>query len=37
LRAHLKGRDDGLVTVAPLIASLAGRLADLINTDPTLA
>ena len=35
VRAHLKGRDDGLVAVAPLIERTAGRFADLITTDPT--
>jgi REP-associated tyrosine transposase len=32
VRAHLKGRDDGLVTVAPLIERSAGRFADWIET-----
>jgi len=35
VRAHLKGRDDGLVTVAPLLDRIAGRFADLIATGPT--
>jgi len=30
VRAHLEGRDDGLVTVAPLIERCGGRFADLI-------
>ena len=34
-RAHLKGRDDGLVTVAPLLKRMAGRFADLLDADPT--
>ena len=32
-RAHLAGRDDGLVGVAPLIARCGGRFADLIATE----
>jgi putative transposase len=35
VRAHLKGRDDGLVTVAPLLDRIDGRFADLIATGPT--
>ncbi len=35
VRAHLKGRDDGLVTIAPLIDRIDGRFADLIDTAPT--
>ena len=35
VRAHLKGRDDGLVTVAPLIERTAGRFADLIASAPS--
>ena len=34
-RAHLKGRDDGLVTVAPLIERTARRFADLLDEGPT--
>ena len=34
-RAHLKARDDGLVTVTPLIERTAGRVADLLDTGPT--
>ncbi len=30
-RAHLDGRNDGLVEVAPLLASAAGRFADLLD------
>ena len=33
-RAHLAGRDDGLVEVAPLIVRCGGRFADLIATEP---
>ena len=33
VRAHLAGRDDGLVTVAPLLVRSAGRFADLIETE----
>jgi len=33
--AHLRGRDDGLVEVAPLIERTAGRFADLLATEPT--
>ncbi|MFZ1962688.1 MAG: transposase [Roseiarcus sp.] len=33
-RAHLAGRDDGLVEVAPLLARCGGRFADLIATAP---
>ena len=32
VRAHLAGRDDGLVEVAPLIERVGGRFADLIAT-----
>jgi putative transposase len=35
VRAHLRGRDDGLVEVAPLIARSAGRFADLLDAGPT--
>lgn len=35
VRAHLRGRDDGLVAVAPLIDRVAGRFADLLGTAPT--
>ncbi|MGD0642776.1 MAG: transposase [Roseiarcus sp.] len=31
VRAHLAGRDDGLVSVAPLIERCAGRFADLLD------
>jgi putative transposase len=34
VRAHLSGRDDGLVTAAPLLERLAGRFADLIAIEP---
>jgi REP-associated tyrosine transposase len=34
-RAHLAGRDDGLVTVAPLIERTAGRFADLLEVEVT--
>jgi len=33
--AHLEGRDDGLVTVAPLIQRCAGRFADLLASEPS--
>jgi hypothetical protein len=33
-RAHLAGRDDGLVEVAPLLARCAGRFADLLAVEP---
>jgi putative transposase len=33
--AHLSGRDDGLVSVAPLIERCGGRFADLIETAPS--
>ena len=36
-RAHLAGRDDGLVEVAPLLARCGGRFADLIAEDPAPA
>ncbi len=32
--AHLAGRDDGLVSVAPLLGRCAGGFADLIATEP---
>ncbi len=32
--AHLAGRDDGLVEVAPLIERCGGRFADLIAEEP---
>ena len=32
--AHLAGRDDGLVSVAPLIERCGGRLADLVEEAP---
>ncbi len=35
VRAHLAGRDDELVRVAPLIERTAGRFADLIETAPS--
>jgi len=35
VRAHLRGRDDGLVTVAPLLDRIEGRFADLLATGPT--
>ncbi len=35
VRAHLRGRDDELVSVAPLLDRAAGRFADLIETGPT--
>jgi len=35
VRAHLKARDDGLVTVAPLLERTAGRFADLLDAGPT--
>jgi REP-associated tyrosine transposase len=34
--AHLLGRDDGLVSVAPLIERCGGRFADLIETAPSV-
>src|SRR5258708_819631 len=34
-RAHLKGRDDGLITVTPLFERMAGRFADLLDEGPT--
>jgi putative transposase len=34
-RAHLAGRDDGLVEVAPLLARCAGRFADLLAVEPS--
>ena len=33
-RAHLAGRDDGLVEVAPLLERCGGRFADLIAEEP---
>jgi len=33
--AHLSGRDDGLVSVAPLLDRCAGRFGDLIATEPS--
>ena len=33
-RAHLAGRDDGLVEVAPLLSRCGGRFADLIADEP---
>ncbi len=36
-RAHLAGRDDGLVTVAPLLNRCAGRFADLLDDEPAPA
>src|SRR5208337_4941616 len=33
-RAHLAGRDDGLVAVAPLLERCGGRFADLIAEEP---
>ncbi|MGD0335236.1 MAG: transposase [Xanthobacteraceae bacterium] len=35
VRAHLRGRDDELVSVAPLLDRAAGRFADLLETGPT--
>jgi putative transposase len=35
VRAHLNGRDDELVSVAPLLDRTAGRFADLLETGPT--
>jgi len=35
VRAHLQGRDDPLVAVAPLIERTAGRFADLLDSGPT--
>ena len=37
VRAHLAGRDDGLVEVAPLISRCGGRFADLIAEEPAPA
>ena len=34
-RAHLAGRDDGLVEVAPLLARCTGRFADLLADEPS--
>jgi putative transposase len=34
VRAHLDGRSDGLVEVAPLLSRAAGRFADLLEKDP---
>ncbi len=36
-RAHLAGRDDGLVEVAPLLSRCGGRFADLIEAEPAPA
>jgi hypothetical protein len=36
-RAHLAGRDDGLVEVAPLLSRCRGRFADLIEVEPASA
>ena len=36
-RAHLAGRDDGLVAVAPLLDRRAGRFADLLDDEPAPA
>ena len=35
MRAHLRGRDDGLVIVAPLLDRIDGRFADLLDSGPT--
>jgi len=35
VRAHLRGRDDGLVIVAPLLDRIDGRFADLLDSGPT--
>jgi putative transposase len=35
VRAHLKGRGDGLAAVAPPIERAAGRFADLLDTGTT--
>src|SRR5438132_6701822 len=35
VRAHLKARDDNLVTIMPLIERTGGRFADLIATGPS--
>ncbi len=34
VRAHLEGRDDGLVQTAPLVSRAAGRFADLLDEAP---
>ena len=34
VRAHLEGRDDGLVDAAPLLSRAAGRFADLLEEEP---
>jgi putative transposase len=34
-RAHLEGRDDGLVSVAPLVERCGGCFADLLDTAPS--
>ncbi|MGO8920299.1 MAG: transposase [Stellaceae bacterium] len=34
VRAHLEGRNDSLVEVAPLLARAAGRFADLLDDEP---
>ena len=35
VRAHLLRRDDELVAVTPLLERAAGRLTDLLDTEPT--
>lgn len=35
VRAHLAGRDDAYVTVAPILTRCAGEFADLIETEPS--
>jgi len=37
VRAHLAGRDDGLVEVAPLLSRCGGRFADLIAEEADAA
>ena len=37
VRAHLAGRDDGLVEVAPLLERCGGRFADLLADEPDAA
>jgi putative transposase len=34
VRAHLAGKDDGYVAVAPILERCAGRFADLIDSEP---
>ena len=34
VRAHLEGRNDGLVQAAPLLSRVAGRFADLLDDEP---